>query len=265
MFAFPVSYLSHITPSPSVDENSAFSTYTQSNGNVGSESWYALGSNADEIRLLSDQFQSINGSLVLSATFSATNTRVTEQVWNLAVNAAYKTKVTSTVPTQPIPMTRSCFSEICPSEEDIWCKQDPNCSVSPFQEPSASLKPGATAGFVILGVFLLVLGLYGIHRFVNTRQAKRYKTIFAQRIAETVQVNKSMRALEPRDLAEEFKRIDSQTEDGLITKDDLWEFISSGKAGEISQSDFNALFAAIDTDRDGQVDFLAFCTFMGQW
>ena len=122
---------------PPVDENSANSTYTQSNGNVGSESWYALGSNADEIRVVSDQFQNINGELVLSATFFANNTRVTEEVWSLAVNAAYLVQVTSTVPIQPIPMTRSCFSETCPSEEDIWCKQDPNCSVSPFQDPAS--------------------------------------------------------------------------------------------------------------------------------
>jgi hypothetical protein len=44
----------------------------------------------------------------------------------------------------------------------------------------------------------------------------------------------------------------------------LWNFLSTGKAGELSESDFNALFAAIDLDQSGEVDFLEFCTFMGK-
>jgi hypothetical protein len=248
----------------SVDSNSAFLTYKNANGDVGSESWYALDPKALECRILSDQFESLNGSLILSKTYSAFNTRVSEEEWVAAINNAYNQSAIPQDIQQPVPILGNCFNETCPTEED-WCSQDPECSTSPYQEPSASMTPGALAGFIIAGIIVLLALFYFIHRYLQIRQAKRYKTVFAKRIAETVQVNKSMRSMAPQELAEEFKRVDLQTEDGLITKDDLWEFISSGKAGEISQGDFNALFAAIDADGDGQVDFLAFCAFMGQW
>ena len=40
------------------------------------------------------------------------------------------------------------------------------------------------------------------------------------------------------------------------------EFMSSGKAGAMDEKDFNALFAALDTDGNGEVDFLEFCTYL---
>mgnify|MGYP000403906722 CR=1 FL=1 len=63
-------------------------------------------------------------------------------------------------------------------------------------------------------------------------------------------------------MADEFRRIDQNSEDGLISRKALWGFLSSGKAGEMNESDFNALFAAIDLQKKGKVDFLEFCTFM---
>lgn len=255
-----------------VDENSAFSTYHNANGDVGSESWYALDSNANKARIISDQFKEVNGSLVLSKTYSAFETRVTEEEWikqsNAKLTETYDIIYNFTIPPDAelisLPMETACFEDPCPLEAENWCSQDPECSESPYQEPSAAMLPGPIAGFVVLGVAILLTGFYFLHRYLHKRQAKRYKTVFAKRIAETIQVNKSIRSMGPEELAEEFKRVDLQTHDGLITKDDLWEFISSGKAGEISKGDFNALFAAIDADGDGQVDFLAFCAFMGQ-
>lgn len=43
----------------------------------------------------------------------------------------------------------------------------------------------------------------------------------------------------------------------------MWDFVSSGKAGDFSQGDFDALFASIDLDKTGSVNFLEFCTFLG--
>jgi hypothetical protein len=40
--------------------------------------------------------------------------------------------------------------------------------------------------------------------------------------------------------------------------------LSTGKAGDISESDVDALFAAMDLDSSGTVNFVEFCTFMGQ-
>jgi len=148
--------------------------------------------------------------------------------------------------------------------EADWCKTDPNCSESPYQEPPASLKPGAIAGFVIAGVVLLVIVLYLIHLYLVQQQAKRYRTVFAKRIADTINVRGSMRSLSPEALAKEFETIDASVRDGKISKDELWEFISSGKAGEMEKHDFDALFAAIDLDKNGTVDFLEYCAFMGK-
>jgi hypothetical protein len=43
--------------------------------------------------------------------------------------------------------------------------------------------------------------------------------------------------------------------------------LSTGKAGDILESDADALFAAMDLDSSGArtVDFVVFCTFMGQY
>lgn len=227
--------------------------------------------NANEARILSDQFWNIDGALVLAKTYSAFEVRATEEEWLeaaiTALEAVYEVNNSTAEEDKVVlPMTSSClFAENCPLEAEDWCSQDPECSVSPYQEPEGAMLPGPIAGFVLGGIAILLIGCYILHLYLQRRQAKRYKTVFAKRIAETIQVNKSIRSMGPEELAEEFKRVDLQTHDGLITKDDLWEFISSGKAGEISKGDFNALFAAIDADGDGQVDFLAFCAFMGQW
>jgi hypothetical protein len=50
--------------------------------------------------------------------------------------------------------------------------------------------------------------------------------------------------------------------DGYIQKEELWTFVSSGKAGDMNINDFDALFAAMDIDKNGKVDFMEFCAFM---
>ena len=67
--------------------------------------------------------------------------------------------------------------------------------------------------------------------------------------------------LEPEDLADEFRRIDSSN-DGNIQREELWDFVSSGKAGVMNRRDFNALFRSMDVDGNGSVNFMEFCSFM---
>jgi hypothetical protein len=183
--------------------------------------------------------------------------------WLQAIQDAY---VTYNIPEDKqvtVPMEGQCLTAACPTEE-AWCKKDPECSVSPYQEPDASVKSGAIAGFIIAGIVLLIALLYGLHVWRTKQQEHRYKTKFAKRMADTISLRASMRQLTPEALASEFKKIDSETEGGYISKEGLWAFLSTGKAGELSESDFNALFAAIDLDQSGTVDFLEFCTFMGK-
>lgn len=95
------------------------------------------------------------------------------------------------------------------------------------------------------------------------KQAERNRSQFARRIAETIRFHSSARQLSPEALLEEFKEIDKSSSDGCITKEALKEFMASGKMGEMNASDFEAMFAALDADKSGKVDFLEFCTFVG--
>lgn len=67
----------------------------------------------------------------------------------------------------------------------------------------------------------------------------------------------------PESLAEEFKRIDSENS-RIISKEAMLDFLNSGKCGDIGESDFEALWAVLDADKSGTVDFLEFCAFMSQ-
>jgi hypothetical protein len=248
-------------PFSPVDENSFFLSFIQSDGDVSSASYFFL--DEDTFTTHNSIFTNINGTFFIQVSINSVSTRVTEAEWVAADNNAY---IELDIPGDeriPVPFARECLGKVCPTEED-WCTQDPECSPSPYKEPNAQVKPGAIAGFVIAGIVILTVGLYLLHLYRVTQQAKRYRAIFAERIADTIQVPKSMRSLTPEILAKEFKKIDSETQDGQITKEELWAFLDTGAAGEMNQSDFNALFAAIDTDKSGYVDFLEFCTFMGQ-
>jgi len=161
------------------------------------------------------------------------------------------------------PLEDACSQGLCPTEEQ-WCQTDPNCSESPYQEPPASVKGSVIAGFVIAGFVISFVALFGVHRYLVAQQSKRFRTMFARRIADTIQLRGSVRSLTPDALADEFKRIDAGVQDGRISKEELWDFMSSRKAGELDKKDFDALFAAIDLDKNGTVDFLEFCAFMGK-
>lgn len=172
---------------------------------------------------------------------------------------------------QPIP---DCvFSDFvggnCPTEEFFCSEQgnDPSCTDSIYQEPSASMKPGAIAGFCILALVVVGAIGYSLHRRAIKKQKKRLRKVFARQVAKRVDLRGSVSQLSPEDLAAEFKRIDKGIKedgsaDGFISRDELWDFVSSGKAGEISEKDFDALFDAMDTKGRGKVNFVEFAAFM---
>ena len=230
---------------------SSVTTYLDSDCNVYHENFDAFGPTADG-----------SNSTARTQTFETTLTRVSSEMWKQSIFAAYNT-LNAPADQQINPNDPICSVSPCPTEEQ-WCAIDPNCSESPCQEPPASLKPGVLAGFITGGVVFLCLIFLAILKYLVVRQAQRYRTIFARRIAETINVRGSMRTLSPEALADEFKCIDADVKDGKLSKEELWEFLSDGKAGDIHQKDFDALFAAIDLDGSGSVDFLEFCAFMGK-
>jgi hypothetical protein len=92
--------------------------------------------------------------------------------------------------------------------------------------------------------------------------------MFARQVAQRIGVAGSVSQLPPDKLLAEFQRIDAGLRnstshaDGYISRDELWEFLSDGKAGEISESDFDALFKSMDLKNRGKVNFVEFTAFM---
>jgi hypothetical protein len=165
----------------------------------------------------------------------------------------------------------SCIAETfggCPTEED-YCGPngvDPSCTASPYQNPARSMKPGPIAGFTILAIVIVALIGYFLHWRSVKSQKKRLRKKFAQMIAKRVDLRGSTSQLNPNQLLEEFKRIDKSvkggTSDGFISREELWKFVSSGKAGEMTEKDFNFLFDSMDIKGRGKVNFVEFCAFM---
>lgn len=162
-------------------------------------------------------------------------------------------------------MERACLGAKCPNETE-WCEHDPECSESPYKEPNARLKAGVVAGFCIAGavVILAIVTLMFVRRL--KQQKERIKAHFASRIAATIDLGVDANiAMNPDALKAEFQKIDSGVEgggDGYLSKDELWEFMSSGKAGTITKKDFDVLFLTLDDDGNGKVDYIEFIKFL---
>ena len=199
-----------------------------------------------------------NRELVVISTYR----RITEAEWISAVEQAYETNNVPETTRLPVPMQAACLTGKCPTE-DMWALYDPNIAPSPYQEPDGRVKPSVIAGFTVAGFVLFALLGYLCYLQRLKQQARRFRTKFATRVAETIKVGHSARSLAPQALADEFKRID-QENDKFISKEAMREFLDSGKAGEIGDSDFEALWAILDADKSGKVDFLEFCAFMAQ-
>ena len=102
--------------------------------------------------------------------------------------------------------------------------------------------------------------------FSSNRGVKRLRKQFAQQVARRVDLRAYVSKLNPTDLLAEFERIDTGvkggTSDGFISREELWEFVSSGKAEEMSERDFNLVFDSMDIKGRGKVNFVEFCAFM---
>ena len=204
-------------------------------------------------------------TLVQSNRFSFTKF-VNAQAFEDAVLATYDDFRIHESARMNFPMAKSCNQAgECPTEAD-FCEIDPRCSNTIiYAEPSASVAAGPIVG-IVLAVFVVLLGvLYYFHRDAMAKQAARNQATFARRIAETIKLEGPDRTLTPEALAEEFKKIDGAgNTDGTIDKKELWEFLNSGKVAKMNESDFNALFSALDTDGDGTVSFMEFSAYMGK-
>ena len=182
----------------------------------------------------------------------------------------------------------------CPNEND-WCKagKDPSCTTSTYQEPAASLNGQGIALVVLCTAIALTGAFLVLHRKLAKMQSDRIKSHFAGQVARRINHRGSISQLNPEALAEEFERMTSkdngqvgkvrlrcatcvpkrillETQNSFLLfenvnrreKEELWNFVSSGKAGDMSKNDFEALFEVMDVNNDGSVSFVEFCAFM---
>eukprot|EP00571_Detonula_confervacea_P011588 CAMPEP_0172307012 /NCGR_PEP_ID=MMETSP1058-20130122/7953_1 /TAXON_ID=83371 /ORGANISM="Detonula confervacea, Strain CCMP 353" /LENGTH=472 /DNA_ID=CAMNT_0013019071 /DNA_START=72 /DNA_END=1490 /DNA_ORIENTATION=+ len=163
----------------------------------------------------------------------------------------------------PLPMTTECFSvSECPTEEEFCTTgKDPSCSVSPYQEPPASLNGGGIALIVILSIAAVISACYIIYTRVAAAQKNRYKEHFIRGIARNITIASSAGMLSPDQLQKEFDHIDKDG-GGTISKKELQDFIADGKLGDICDKDFDAMWLALDDDDSGEVDFVEFAVFL---
>jgi hypothetical protein len=204
--------------------------------------------------------------LVQSTRFKLT--KIDEDTFITELAAGFEAnKITASTTPDAIPMERSCLNKECPTEED-FCQLDPKCSASKYIEPEATVKAGPIVGIVSAVFAVLVAALYFAHLRAMRLQKERLKNLFAKHVVQSLKIGMgasgdffTMEALQ-----EEFKQIDVGEEggDGMISKAELHAFMTSGKMGKVTDSDFDTLFGIIDADGSGQVDFIEFATFMGE-
>ena len=205
--------------------------------------------------------------------------KVPEEEWLEELSQAYANSNVLADERLTIPLEGPCLRTWdCPIESSTWCEAgDPNVeacpdNISPYVEPDVPMKPGAVAGFTILGLMVgAVLGYFAWRHAMRKKKA-RYQRLFVHRIAKEIKFNPtgSIKSSE-EDLIQAFKKIDV-SEDGYIEKEELRAFLSSeSMTGSgtidkaiISDSDLNALFAALDPNGRGKVNFLDFCTFLSE-
>jgi len=140
---------------------------------------------------------------------------------------------------------------------------DPNCSESPYQEPEGVFLAEFIAGITVAGAVLLIAVLYIIHLRIVKNQKEKIRQTLIKGIAAGANVGFTQAGFSMDNLVGEFKKIDTSG-DGYVQESELKEFALSGKFGELSEKDFKQMFAAIDTDSSGVIDFIEFVTFIGQ-
>jgi len=261
-----------------------YSLSTPSLDLVGSE-FKLTGNDTYESVTLSDGFSSTSSIVFLdddSATLSvvvtsttmkqilrastATVVRLTEDEFLAGIqesNTEYNVPVDRQMQS---PMTSNEVSSLkgtFPTEEE-WCGgliEDASCTPTPYLEPDAQMKNGFIALFVILGCLVLITVGFLLHRNAKAKQKKRYKAHFVRGIAKNITIAPSAGMISAEELKKEFDFIDKD-KGGTISRDELNEFVESGKIGIMEKKDFDAMFSALDIDNSGEIDFVEFAAFL---
>jgi len=211
-----------------------------------------------------DTWNKANDVAILLGTRRATYEKLTEEEFLSEIVRLWDENKIDPDTRPALPLTAPCLSSVCPTEEN-WCKFDPNCSVSPYQEPEGKLKNGFLAGLICICALVIFLAAYAYHRKLISDEAKRVRLLVATRIAEKLNINFSSKSLTKEALAQQFQSIDSSG-DGVLQKDEIKAFFmdSAEHGSSITESDIDSILAALDSDGNGEIDFVEFVSFLGQ-
>mmetsp|Transcript_6454 Transcript_6454/g.11458 ORF Transcript_6454/g.11458 Transcript_6454/m.11458 type:complete len:473 (-) Transcript_6454:200-1618(-) len=172
-----------------------------------------------------------------------------------------------------IPAT--CDGGVCPAEDD-WCKHDPNCSVSPYQEPEAKLKGGVVGGIVAACAVVVIAASFAYYRWRLAKEEKRVRRVVAVKIAQKLDLSILTNEITAESIQREFKCIDTSG-DGLLQKDEVKAFLMQGETvkskrnllddgseGHITEQEFETIFSILDVDGNGDLSFVEFVTFLNE-
>jgi len=143
--------------------------------------------------------------------------------------------------------------------EDDWKIRDPVFGESPYIEPDGILSGGFIAGITIASV-IVAFAIFGVvyNHGVKARE-KRVKSVVAKSIAKVMTFS-SPKDLKPDELEKMFKRIDVDG-NGVLSKDEVKGLVEEAGVGDMSAKDYDILFASIDTNVNGTLEFVEFCAF----
>ena len=159
------------------------------------------------------------------------------------------------------PEIPECFAGVC-IEDGLWATKDPSLLKSPYIEPDGSVTAGFIAGVTIPSIIVALAIIYFIHSYRFKKQRDRINTHVTSAVFENMSFDPTVETdLSPKALEREFSRIDKD-KGGLVSKEEMWNFVSTGRAGEMERNDFNLLFKIVDIDGNGSIDFMEFCTYM---
>jgi hypothetical protein len=120
--------------------------------------------------------------------------------------------------------------------------------------------PGVVVGIVVGVVAFVLLVSTVIYKYKLGQQEQRYKKRFVQQIARNINIGPSPACIPVDKLAEQVSHIGD--EHGVITKPDLLQWMLDVKLEFISNRDFDALWAAMDPDNQGEVNAIDFFVFL---
>lgn len=132
---------------------------------------------------------------------------------------------------------------------------------NPNEKPRVNI--GVLAGFLVASFTVLVLAVVIVlQQNLIEKQKEHSRLVVLARIVEAMNIQPSPNmVLSAKALKREIESIDTN-EDGFITREELWKWISSGKIGTIDEKDFNILFNVMDIDDSGMIDFSEFFQFI---